>query len=319
MLSIGVQLQGAPEVQHPSLVPLAVIYFLSGGNTTCAEKIANAKGVSTQDKELLLASALFMRGDHKSAASLLAGINPLELSGRLTGRVALAQAFLLGDKARQERLDVAIASMPGTLVEESALRRSALAYAEMRREPEFWKRLARYAHRFPNSVYAKSFWYEAMSQIVGWKESKPDFNPEELDIALSMLPLAMRRSIYLELTRAAASTGQSELTGLAARRFKRLAIEGSNEERLSRFFIAIFDIVLTNSEEALRILQNTPRDILNPQEQALLDAALAVGGEIERPTSAPPYTTTDLGDKSVLESRAHELLAKSHELIQESN
>lgn len=314
---IGEIITATPEAEYRELVGDAIIYVLSGGNPDVAERIARSEGLSARDRGLLRAAILFMRGNRKEAGELLAGIEPVGLSARLAGRVALAQALASTEPARQDLFAVAASAMPGTLVEESALRRSALHFAEARDENGFWRRLDRYVRRFPSSSYAPVFWGNVMTILADWSKKVPQMSLGRLDTILTMLPQQHRRKIYLELARRSAAAGEPKLTGLAGRRLRRLAVAGSLEDQLGLFYTILYQIVSADGDSALLKLKTIQPKTLGPQERALLKASLAIGQQIEKPPSMSSSGKDDVTEKTAVEIRGAQLLSRSYELISE--
>lgn len=301
----------APLLVHP-----VAAYVLSGGNPQAAEQLSQREGISPDDKHLLDAVAMFMRGDRAAAAKLFGSMDPLDLPARLTGRVALAQALLKNGVARQDSFALAIASMPGTLVEESALRRSALAYAEAGDERGFWKRLERYNRRFCFSLYAASFWNEAMAAVIGWKNKSAEPGLLQFDRVMAPLPEGRRRSLYLELARHAAAAGRPDVTEFAGRRLARLARDGSDEQQQGQLYTALFHIVSSVGDDALAQLKSVRRAALQEIDLAFLDSALALGQQIERPVEIRPEgLQTQPDEKDPLASRGAALLAETSKLL----
>lgn len=320
LLSIGQALQTLPNPKDPAIVPLVVAYVLSGGNPESATQFSRIEGISGRDKQLLEASTAFMHGDRETSAKLFAKLDHLALPGRISGRVSLARAMLEKDDMQQEHYAYAIASMPGTLIEESALRRSAMALAEARDEARLWRRVERYARRFPLSLYADSFWFDFLAEIIKWSHSDSAPNLERLDSAISVLPVSQRQRIYIALARGAAVATLPSLTDFAGRRVERLAAEGSPEQKLGKFYVALFAVVSSNGGEALRRLQSLDRSTLTSSEQALLQAALAVGRQIEQPPSIrPPGYTDEKAERSPLEERGASLLKETSQLLTKAN
>ena len=320
LLSIGQKLKTLPESPSTQIASQIAAYVLSGGDPDVAEKLSTAEGMKYGDRMVLAGSAHFMRGEREAAAGTLPKINATELPSRIAGRVALAQALLGDEQTRQNRLALALSAMPGTLVEESALRRSALAFGEKRDEGAFWRRLDRYSRRFRDSVYADSFWNDALGVIVAWTASGHGPDLLRLDVILSQLPIAQRRRLYLVLARQSAVAGSDSLAGFAGRRLRRLAAQGSSEEQLGSFYSSLYEIVSADGDSALLRLRSFNRASLGSLERALLDAGLALGDEIERP--APTITAeADQGEveRSVLETRGSELLSQSNKLLAEFN
>ncbi|MCA3561401.1 MAG: hypothetical protein IOC82_10295 [Aestuariivirga sp.] len=305
---------------HAASPPATTVaaYVLSGGGPQVAERLAKAQDISARDRRLLKAVAAFMRGNRPAAAGLMAKLDPLQLPARIAGRMALAQALLAQEDARQEHYAVALSAMPGTAIEESALRRSALAYADAQNEAAFWRRLERYARRFPASVYRESFWADVTAKIVTWTAKGPGPDLKTLDRVLVMLPAGERRRIYVALARQSAAMAIAPLTAFAAARIERLSEGGSAEDQLASFYLNLFKIVSPEGDEALRKLRSIRPDLLGPQERALLQAALAVGGQIDRPgTPAGSSIAADKTEPDAREQRGSSLLAATSKLIGE--
>ncbi len=319
LLEITGTLERISESEDALLKHQVVAFVLSGGDPEIAARFTNADPNSNPHQLLLEAAAAFMRGDHQKANDLFAKIDPSALPARLGGRVALAKALLTKGAARQDLFALAAAAMPGTAIEESALRRLTLAYAEARDEHGFWKTLERYVRRFPSSIYAQAFWEDVTATLVYWavKNSVPSLY--QLDVIVTKLSLQQRRSIYLALARKSAAAGLPEMTGFAARRVRRAAVEGSDEDQLGQFYTVLYDIVSPESDAALTRLRSIHRNALGIQETALLGAALSLGLQIERPPSRPPEDTEEMTDTSGLAARGAELLTQSHKLMAEEN
>jgi chemotaxis protein MotC len=319
LLKIGKIISAMPNTEYPRIVNDATIYVLSGGDPNIAGRVAAIEGPPSVHLKLLRASIHFMRGERKEAGVLISGIESTRLSPRMAGRVALAQALVSTGSNRQALFAIAASAMPGTLVEESALRRSALYFADARDEPGFWRRIDRYTRRFPSSSYAPAFWGEVTAILASWTKKGPSPNLRRLDYVLAMLPQVHRRKIYLELARRSAAIGEPSLTGFAGRRLRRLAVAGGLEDRLGLFYTALYQIVSAEGDSALLSLRGIEPDTLDPQERALLKAALAVGQQIERPPFMPSRISFDEAEKTALVVRGEQLLSQSYELISELN
>lgn len=319
LIRINKRLAAIRNQQHPVSVPWVAAYVLSGGNPEVAEHPSVLETMAVQDRELLHASALFMNGDRQKADSLFRNIDPVSLPARLGGRVALAKAFLASASDNQAYFALAASAMPGTLIEESALRRSAIAYSDARIEHEFWSRLARYARRFPNSVYAMPFWGEILASLVTWVKAGPSPDIHRLDLVVSQLSREQRRAIYLSLARQSAADGQAELTEFAARRLMRLSADGSPEEHLAHFYTALFDIVSVDDDRAIRTLKSIRHEWLAPQDLALLAAALSLSRQIDGPLAVPDVEAQAGAELSSVEGRGIALLERSLQVMSEDN
>lgn len=317
--SITASLQALDDEHFPQMVEETVAYVLSGGDPAVVERVLRAPNIPDDEKDLLRAAASFMSGDRTSAIPLFKKIDPTNLPARLAGRIALAKAILEKGQERLSYFTFAIAAMPGTLVEESAIRRSALAYADVRDERNMWRMLERYARRFPSSVFARSFWQDVINSLVSWMATAPGPQIERLDHVAAMLPRGQRQSLYLALARVSAARGLAEPTGFAGKRLHRLAAEGSAEAQLGRFYANLFVIVTPEGDLALDHLRSIPREALGPQESSLLDAAISVGLQIARPAADARPETDIKEEEGAIEHRGVALLSQSYDLLAENN
>ncbi len=306
----------APAAQLIAVAPDVAAYVLSGGDPAVAALLSRKDTVGIRMRGILEASGAFMQGDRETAAGLLRDVDTQRLPLRLAGRIALVQALLAKDDgpAKQAHLAVAIAAMPGSLIEESALRRSALAYAATADERRFWERIARYQRRFPNSLYSAAFWREVSDAIIDWVAKDGSFRLNRLDLEWNGMSLVQRRKLYLALTRQAAAANNPRVVEFAATRLHRLAVEGGQEDQISRLYMAIYKIASPEGDSALRGLKSIRSDLLGEQDKELLNAALALSEQINRPLPAVSSSTVD--EEEPLLRRGRQALTDSDALLE---
>jgi chemotaxis protein MotC len=317
LLAIGKEIGEDASVEPDRLAPYVAGYVLSGGDPATAVTLSKSDSLSPFHRRLLEGVSLFMRGNRQEAAGLLKAIDVLKLPARVAGRVALAQALLEQDPAaRQTGLAIAVALMPGTLVEESAVRRSTLAFAETADEKQFWKRLERYQRRFPDSLYARSFWEEVVSQLANWKSRGEAPDLTRLDLIVKDMPASRRRHLYLHLARASSTIDNVAFVEFGASRTKRLALEGSMEDQAARLYLSLYAVASEEGDRSLADLRSVNRNLLNAQDRALLDAGLWIAEQIDRPPEAGRSGTAEEAlPKTPLETRAESLLADVDKIL----
>ena len=309
--------------QYPltgELIDAAAAYILSGGDPTILNVFEEERYTPNSDYDLLEGSALFMMGDREAAATHLKQIDLSSLSSTLRGRLALALAQIqdFSSPAHQYFLSVAISSMPGTLIEESALRRSTLAHADAGNEYMFWRRLERYQRRFSTSLFARQFYMELIHKFVSWSghEQKPDL--VKLGVFLSSLPKEVQPSAYRTLARAAARASQVEITDYAATRLQDISTADSADDHISRLYGSIFSIATKNGQMAFAQLQSINQTYLQPDDQALLVAALSIAKDINQPTKYSVIRNLPPSAPSPLEVDADKMLEDVGRLLQQA-
>lgn len=300
--------------------PSVAAYVLSGGNPEVAERLSESGHLGNRSRHLLKGAALYMRGKAEEAGTELSHLKIEELPPPIGGRVALAQAMLAASNPdmKQLLLQTAIALMPGSLLEESALRRSALSYAESGNQMRFWKRADRYIRRFPRSLYAPEFMFEIIRTIVALESAGKMPDLQRLDLLLGKLDAAKRRTLYTELARHAAASNLVALSKFAARRLRRLAAPDSPDAHLAEVYDWIFEVASPNPNEAVARLRNIKVDLLSSRERSLLAAALTVIRQIEEPAqpgdSIGEYEK-DM-EKTAVHRRAAEILQNASALLE---
>ena len=318
--SIGEGLLRSDLPEPDRIAPYVAAYVLSGGDPATAATLAKSEKLQPVSRLLLEGASLYMQGNREEAAKRLGGIDVTRLPARVGGRVALAKALLERNAAdHQSGLSTAVALMPGTLVEESALRRSALAFAESAEEKSFWRRLERYQRRFPDSLYAMAFWEEIMSVIATWgtKGRTPDL--ARLDEILREMPAERRRSLYLLLARKSSRASNVVMVEFAAPHALRLAAEGSEEQQAASLYLSLHAVASERAADAAAALKAIRRDLLDAQDQALLDAGLWIDQQITSPPAVDQSgTAREQEAKSQLQTRAEELLVEADRILAES-
>lgn len=131
-----------------------VAYTLSGGQPRVIRKVLQTGAVPHAEADLMAGALAYAEGQEAKAKQILLPIEATKLPPSVGGLVALAQAALLSkiDPRRAARLlDEARILAPGTLVEEAALRRSALLADEVADFDRFINASSQYFRRYSKS------------------------------------------------------------------------------------------------------------------------------------------------------------------------
>jgi chemotaxis protein MotC len=301
------------------LAPSVAGYVLSGGNPAVAERLLESEVIGGRNRHLLKGASLYMQGKSEEASAELKFVEVDSLPPPVAGRVALARAVLAADgDERQRFLMTAIALMPGSLVEESALRRSALSHAESGDQQRFWSRVSRYLRRFARSLYAYDFMTAVVKQAVAFEQVAIKVDLRQLDLLLNACDTASRRALYKELARSAAAANLPELTAFGARRLRRISVPGSAEAQTAELYDFIFEAASKDSDRAAERLQNIKAELLSTRERGLLDAALKISRQIDAPAEIRPLHAWDGtgGETSEIEQRTRAALEKVQTLLE---
>ncbi len=147
--------------REPRNAGAAALYLFSAGRAAAVRAVLERHPAFTPEGDRLVKGALaYAEGQDDIARTLLGGLDPRAMPASLGGHLALVMATLLADKdpARADAmLDAARLLVPGTLVEEAALRRQIFLLADAATLDKFTALSRQYIRRFRSSVFAANF------------------------------------------------------------------------------------------------------------------------------------------------------------------
>ena len=313
-----------PEVwRAPRNARAAVLFLLSGGKPAVVRSIL-AKATMPADMDHLIQGALaYGEGNDAQARELLCPIDPRSLPTMLGGHLALVQATLLSDQDRDKAgklFDIARLLVPGTLVEEAALRRQIFTLTGPESFDRFVVLSRQYVRRFRASVYAENFKQRLTAAAILLAASDDVARLSKLDSVVAELPAAEQLAFNLAVAKAAVVQGKAMAARYAAEKAAALAAEQSPDGARSKLYASAALIVSEDSGKGEQALRAIDRSRLSPQDAELRDAAMAVARGVEAPVSAAeglgppgagaPYAASDAID------RAQTAVADTDKLLQ---
>ncbi|OYX74462.1 MAG: hypothetical protein B7Y95_06725 [Rhizobiales bacterium 32-66-11] len=264
--------------QDPRNARALVIHVLSGGNPAVLRGILAKEPLPALDERLLRGALAYVEGREEQALRLFGEIDARSLPNALGAQVAIAQAAttVRKDPARAAQLlDLARLLMPGTLVEEAALRRQILVASQSGDTDQFGRLSRQYLDRFAHSVYAGNFRQRFAAALTRMPFIDAPDGFQRLDRLLQPLDEASRREIFLLVARSAVIQGKAKTTITAAERALAGAPPlGSDAERARLYKAAAQAATHDGFQQAQIDLAALDRDRLAPPDAALLDAAL---------------------------------------------
>lgn len=312
-------------------VHAAVIFVLSGGKPDILKKLLNLGFLEKQDEQLVQGALNYVEGRENEARILLGDIDVYSLPPSLAGQIALVQSALIvrEDPAKSvQLLDFVRLQMPGTLVEEAALRREIFVVSQMGDMKKFESLVRQYLRRFRYSVYAGNFRQRFAASLTRLDFSRDPEHFPRLVAMLSEMDPAGRRELYLLMARAAVEQGQTEAAILAAdKAFELSAMDKISAARAKLYKAAAVIVTTKGFQVGLDDLKAIDRTILPPQDVSLLDSALALAQQIRSapaipqvnvepvPSSKAPLDTAKIEQALPAISRARDALLKVDELF----
>jgi chemotaxis protein MotC len=275
----------------------AIAFLLSGGAPQVVGALRSRKLLSI-DEAILDGAIAYVEGRTDEAKAKLGGVKARTLPATLGAEITLAQSALLAQsdlKATIERLDEVRLLMPGTLIEEAALRREIFLVGQVDDFDKFEALATQYFRRYRHSIYAGNFRQRFALSVARFSFAQQADRFPRLVAVLNHLDRASQRALYLLITRTALVRGKTDMANLAAERVIALTEEGSPDRARAHFYGAAARLVTPSHEQALRDLQQIDTGRLSEQDAELLSAALALGRNVRKPPLATP-TEVDWAD-----------------------
>lgn len=277
-----------------------LIYALSGGDPSVVRAAFSSERVAPDYEPLVRGALAFLEGRPGDARRALDPIALADVEHSVRGPLALAKAALIVDEdpaAADAFLQKARYAGPGTLVEEAALRRTALIAAERNDVEAFEDATSRYFRKFRASVYAGNFRNRLAGALTRMSFVR---DPEGFDIVdeiLAPLTPAGKRELYLLIARAAVEFGNEGSARLASERAVALAEPGTLDHSRGNLYLAAANVVdpegVGSARETLEGLTSDPN--LEAPDRALLGAALELAEAVDTlpDTFAPESALAD--------------------------
>ena len=286
---IALQFARTPENlwQDSRNVKAAAVFLFSGGGATSVRPLLANKKIAEADRLLITAALAYVEGREKEAAKLFSQISARELPPDVGGHLALAQAALLSRTdtvGASNLLDIARLLMPGTLVEEAALRRQIFLMEPNADFDKFVLVSRQYFQRYRKSVYAANCWkgfsrtlvnYTLLADAEGLKKIEnfvADFQPSE------------QRLLFLDVARHALVNGKAATALQMARDAGKLSPEGSMEAARATVYEGSALIVDNSILNGLEKLQATKRTGLGAEDAELAATASMLGNNLQAST-----------------------------------
>ena len=269
---------------EPRNAQAAALYLFSAGRGATIRAVLDRHPAFTPEGDRLVKGALaYAEGQDDIARTLLGSFDPKTMPARLGGHLALVMATLLADKepARASAmLDAARLLVPGTLVEEAALRRQIFLLADAATLDKFTSLSRQYMHRYRTSVFAANFKGRLTSFAVRLAVVGDVGQLAKLDPVFAELPQAERRTLYLTLARDAVVSGRPEAARYEAARAAASSPDPGEAER-ARLYAAAASAASDSAVAARSALDAIDRSRLPQRDVELRDAASAVAASVD--------------------------------------
>lgn len=269
----------------------AVTYTLSGGSPQLMRGLLALTPPIAIDANLAEGALAYIENREDDARQHLLPLDARTLPMSLGGQVALVQAGLVArdDLGRAIRLlDDARLLMPGTLVEEAALRREVFLVAQSGNLDRFEFLSRQYLRRFGTSIYAEDFRQRFATAIARLGIADGDDRFPRLEAILKSSDPENQRALFLQLAQAAVIHGKLSTARAAAADAAALAPRGGGDAMRAGLYDAAASITTGRDINGVRQqLTGINRRQLGRRDADLLDAALDVATAVGEMPAAP--------------------------------
>lgn len=268
----------------------AVVVVLSGGDPRLLRRIISRKEPEGVDAALLKGALAHVEGRRRDAAEALKDVDARTLDSSIAGNIALTQSMLVEKEESAKAmalLDLARILAPGTLVEEAALRRGAVAASAAGNFDKFEMLCSEYLRRFSKSIYAPSFRRQLAKSLLNETYGSDPARRRNIETVLAELPREDSKEVYLAIAVEGISAGAIELTRFAVRSVTPALGADSPESTRVQLYDSAALVATDEMEKGVETLKALDKEKLAKSEIELFDAALSVAEQVKR--EPPPF------------------------------
>jgi chemotaxis protein MotC len=274
---------------NPQNGQAVVVYLLSGGAPQIVRKLPRDR--LNVDKRLFNGALAYVEGRQDEAIELLKDVKPRTVPSSMSGHIALVQGALLANSdvpVAIERLDDARLLLPGTLVEEAALRREIVLVGQAEDFDKFEFLTQAYIRHYRNSVYAGDFWQRFSSALTRSGLALDERRFPRIAAMLEQLDRASRLKLCLAISRTALIRGRLAVVRLAGEQALPLSPDGSADRELAHLFRGAARTLTDQYEGGLAELKAVDRSKLPERDVSLLNATVQLALDVRKPTAGSP-------------------------------
>ncbi|MCR9137902.1 MAG: chemotaxis protein [Alphaproteobacteria bacterium] len=264
-------------------VDAALIYSMSGGNPETLALLMRSEGRTYFNADLAQTLTTYFTGNPEKARVKLISLLDEYKGSRIESYLTLVAANVTAPRDALGALklfDWARLLAPGTIIEESALRRATHIASRAGLVEQAMDNAERYVRRYLHSPYASQFVDIFVYAVV---EHSDEVDAQRMEYILSLMDAPRQREIYLRMARMSTIAGKEQLALLAARRAEALSGEKRDIVRdLAEFYAGVASVPTDNLSEAVEAIASVPDGRLSERDRALRDAARIIAEEVTR-------------------------------------
>lgn len=279
----------------------ALKFVMSGGPPDILRRLIEDGALPSRYLGPAVAILAYAEGRKIDAYRLLKDTDPRTFEATLGGHLALIKALTIGarhtDEVRKLLNDARLLS-PGTIVEESALRRQIPLEAMQPDNGEFDMLTSRYLRRFGQSVFASGLLLQVAETLA--RDDYAGGDPKKLRVLkgfLEQLHPSQRKRFLMSLAREATARGLIKMTRFAVEEAEKTKAVLLEDEAVLQLFDASMGILEHDKVDSRQRLESVDDELLTAEQSDLRKTALGLGNAIQRWPKTPV-----VGDASEFET-----------------
>jgi len=276
--------------RDPKNARAAIVYTLSGGPAKVLRKVIEIGLSPAPYLELMRGSLAYAEGRYDEAKKSLSQVEASALAPAVGAHIAMIQSALISKDDPREALrllDKARVMLPGTLVEEAALRRELILAEEVSDIDKFAALSSEYVWRFPRSEYFDSFRQQFASAAIGFSLAADSNGSAKIEKLIAQLDATGQLRLYLEIGYRGVIGGKAGAALLAALKAKQFSQSGTVEYERAALYEAAALTLTGQSETGVEKLQAVDSRRLSRQDVELKDTTTSLAKLIGDPSANP--------------------------------
>ena len=301
----------------------AAVFALAGGDPQVGKWLLNNRTLAAEYKDILQGAVAFASRKYPEAAKVLAPFKPLKYPGHLGGSLALVKAMLVAKedpKAAAKLFAISRLLVPGTLIEESALRRSLVLFKKKEDLPQLVTTSSLYYRQFGQSVFGPVFDDRLATAVVEFDDDALGEIQEELSKVVKLTSENRQKKIFLMFAKKAVLNGKMAFARFTSSNAATIDENDAQTVARAHLYMAAADVVSETPEKGLNALGEIDSKILSDDDKSIMKNASKVGSAIAQwPPAAPTKEQSEEMATSDKEAFSDDLFKRIEPLMVEVN
>lgn len=260
----------------------AAVFALAGGDPQVGKWLLEKRTILPRYK-VLEGAVAFAAREYEQAKGLLGDLDPFDFPGHLGGSLALVKAMLIAKadpKAAAKLFAKSRLLVPGTLIEEAALRRSLVLFKNKQDLPSLVAVSSSYYRQFGRSVFGPVFDESLAKTVTKFEDEALELYQEKLSDAVKLNSVGRQKKIYLMFAKNAVLSGKVGFARFSSSNASMVSKGDPSALARAELYLAASSIVTDEPQKALNALGEIDTKFLSDEDKKIMKDAAGVGGAI---------------------------------------